>query len=33
MDPAESDFFPDIILTMDSEYADKLGKQEIIYFL
>ena len=25
MDPAESDFYPDIILTLDSEYVEKLG--------
>ena len=25
MDPADSEFFPDIVLTLDSEYAEKLG--------
>ncbi len=25
MDPSESEFYPDLILTLDSEYADKLG--------
>lgn len=25
MDPADGEFFPDIVLTLDSEYAEKLG--------
>ena len=25
MEPAEGDFFPDIIITMDSDYVEKLG--------
>lgn len=25
MDPPDSDFFPDIVLTLDSEVADRLG--------
>jgi hypothetical protein len=26
MDPAETEYFPDILLTLDSEYVEKLGK-------
>lgn len=33
MDPPESDFNPDIILTLDSEAADKLGINEWLYDL
>lgn len=33
MDPPESEFYPDIILTLDSEYVEKLSTQSYLDFL